>query len=257
MPRQARGKSSTKIYHIMLRGINRQSIFEDEEDNEKFLQILADCKVVCGFEIYAYCLMGNHVHLLLKVGKEELQQIFKRVGARYVYWFNWKYRRSGHLFQDRFKSEPVEEDEYFVTVLRYIHQNPLKAQICPTLDEYKWSSYNDYINKQGITDTSFALEFIGAEKFIAFMNESADDSCLEMEVIRQRLTDEELKQKIIEEFKIQPMLIQNEPRDKMVDILKDILQYEGVSTRQLSRVTGIPTNIIWRIYEANEPSPCF
>ena len=108
MPRTARKKSSTGIYHVMLRGINRQSIFEDDEDNEKFLQTIKDCKDVSEFELYGYCLMGNHVHLLLKEGKESLELVFKRIGARYVFWYNWKYRRCGHLFQDRFKSEAVE-----------------------------------------------------------------------------------------------------------------------------------------------------
>ena len=73
--------------------------------------------------------MSNHIHLLLKEGEEDLGTLFKRIGASYVYWYNWKYNRTGHLFQDHFKSEPVEDDTYLLTVLRYIHQNPLKAGI--------------------------------------------------------------------------------------------------------------------------------
>ena len=85
MPRQARKKSERGIYHIMLREINKQTIFEDDEDNFKFLEVLKDWKAVSGYEIYAYCLMGNHVHLLIKTDKEELNQIFRRIGSRYVY----------------------------------------------------------------------------------------------------------------------------------------------------------------------------
>lgn len=88
MPRQARRQSESGIYHIMLRGINQQQIFEDEEDNQKFVEVLKDCKLISGFKIYAYCLMGNHIHLLLKAENESLEQIFKRIGARYVYWYN-------------------------------------------------------------------------------------------------------------------------------------------------------------------------
>ena len=247
MPRTARERSSTGIYHIMLRGINRQSIFEDEEDNEKFLQTLVECKLVCGFKIYGYCLMGNHVHLLLKVGKEELGQIFKRIGSRYVYWYNWKHRRSGHLFQDRFKSEAVEDDNHFLTALRYIHQNPIKAGLCEKLDTYKWSSYHEYIEGKGITDIDFAFGIIEKNKFAKFMNETNKDSCLEIENVKIRLTDEELKDKIFKEFKIKSNMIQNEDRDKMESILRKILEYEGTSTRQVSRVTGVSTNIIWRL----------
>lgn len=118
MPRQQRKKSSSGIYHVMLRGINQQQIFHDDEDNKKFIKVLADCKAVSEFEIFAYCLMRNHVHILIKEGKEPLDLIFKRIGGRYVYWYNTKYNRVGHLFQDRYKSEPVETDEYFLMVLR-------------------------------------------------------------------------------------------------------------------------------------------
>lgn len=97
----------------MLRGINQQQIFEDNEDFEKLLQVLKDCKAISEYKIFAYCLMGNHVHLVIKEGKEPIEQIMKRIATRFVYWYNVKYQRVGHLFQDRFKSEPVENNEYF------------------------------------------------------------------------------------------------------------------------------------------------
>ena len=123
-------KSETGIYHVMLHGINQQQIYEEAEDYWKFVEILNNCQAVSGFKLYAYCLMNNHAHILLKTEQESLEQIFKRIGGRYVYWYNTKYRRNGHLFQDRFKSEPVENNEYFLTALRYIHQNPIKSGIC-------------------------------------------------------------------------------------------------------------------------------
>ena len=154
----------------MLRGINKQTIFEDDEDNEKFLQVIKDCKATSGFELYGYCLMGNHAHLLLKETPETLGQIVKRIASRYVWWFNWKYLRCGHLYQDRFKSEAVEDDPYFAVVLRYIHQNPMKAGICESIGDYKWSSYNEYIRKSRIIDCDLALGIIGKEDFGKFMN---------------------------------------------------------------------------------------
>ena len=154
MPRTPRLKSQSGIYHIMLRGINQQIIFEDDEDYIKFIDTLKSYKAISGYEVFAYCLMSNHVHILLKVGKEDLDVIMKRIAGSYVYWYNWKYYRKGHLFQDRFKSEPIDDNEYFFTVLRYIHRNPLKAGITEKIDEYKYCSYNEYIinerNKKGI-----------------------------------------------------------------------------------------------------------
>ncbi len=129
MPRRTIHKSNTGIYHVILRGLNKQRIFEDDEDFEKFLKTLETNNESSGYVIYAYCLMTNHIHLLMKEGAEDLGTVFKRVGATYVYWYNWKYSRRGHLFQDRYKSEAVETNAYFLTVLRYIHQNPIKAGI--------------------------------------------------------------------------------------------------------------------------------
>ena len=91
--------------------------------------------------------MTNHVHLLIKERNEDLGIVFRRIGAKYVYWYNHKYKRRGYLFQDRYKSEAVESDEYLLTVLRYIHQNPVKAGISKNVRSYPWSSYNEYITK--------------------------------------------------------------------------------------------------------------
>ena len=129
MPRQARKKSKSNIYHSILRGINWQIIFEDSEDYTRFIETLDRYKAVSGHKVFAYCLMSNHIHILIKEEKEEPDLIMKRIACNYVYWYNSKYYRNGHLFQDRFRSEPVETDEYFLTVLRYIHQNPIKAKL--------------------------------------------------------------------------------------------------------------------------------
>ena len=168
MPRQARKKSGSGIYHIMLRGINRQQIFEDAEDRERFLETIENYKELCGYTIYAYCLMGNHVHILMREGKEDLTQVFKRIAGSYVYWYNWKYHRSGHLFQDRYKSEPVEDDSYFLTVLRYIHQNPVKAKICKTAELLQFRFFVAYVilsHPKTIIDIVYYLRYkFGTQK---------------------------------------------------------------------------------------------
>ena len=113
----------------MLRGVNRQTIFEDDQDCIKFIQILQKCKEKSGFELYGYCLMNNHVHLLLREVNESISLVMERICSSFVYWYNWKYDRLGHLFQERYRSEVVEIEAYLITVLRYIHQNPIKAGI--------------------------------------------------------------------------------------------------------------------------------
>ena len=244
MPRQARRKSESGIYHIMLRGINQQQIFEDEEDSFRFLETLSKYKEQCGYEIYAYCLMGNHVHILLKEGKENLTLVLKRIAGSYVYWYNWKYRRSGHLFQDRFKSEPVEDDAYFLTVIRYIHQNPIKAGICKNLDGYKFSSYGEYTNNATLIDIDFCLGIINKEQFIEFNNEFSDDVCLDISDNDFRLTDDEAlkiiwkicKCKTVSDFQRLDKIKRNYFIGK--------LYKQGLSIRQISRLTGLSRKIV-------------
>ena len=98
------------------------------EDFKKYIEILFLYRQECHFELYAYCLMSNHVHLLLKTTDVPLDAIFRRINTFYASWFNMKYQRCGHLQQDRFHSEPVEDKQYFLNVIRYIHRNPLKAE---------------------------------------------------------------------------------------------------------------------------------
>lgn len=147
MARSLRKKSSTGIYHVMLRGINGQPIFDEEEDRYRLLSTFYRYKRVSGFQLFAYCFMENHIHLLIQENEETISQVVKRVSASYVYWYNRKYERSGYLFQGRFLSEVVENDSYFLTVLRYIHQNPVKAGLQKRVEDYQWTSYHCYLEQ--------------------------------------------------------------------------------------------------------------
>lgn len=148
MAKKLRRKSSTGIYHIILRGINKQVIFHDELDYRKFLEVLQDVKTISGFGIHAYCIMNNHVHILIEEKEEPLSTIMQRIGSRYVYWYNHRYDRVGHLFQGRYRSQPVNDAKYLFTVLRYIHQNPVKARIRAHCSDYRWSSYREYLYRK-------------------------------------------------------------------------------------------------------------
>ncbi len=252
MPRRAREKSNTGIYHVMVRGINKQVIFNDEKDKHNFVSALKRYKKICGYEIYGYCLMSNHVHLLLREGKETIGQAMKRIGASYVYWYNLKYDRCGHLFQDRFKSENIEDDKYLMAVLRYIHQNPLKAGMVEDLAAYKWSSYNEYLRQKPIfTDTQFFLNLFNPEPkkavkmFIDFMSLENQDIFLEDETKRTKmLTDADAKaliKKITGSNNIQVLQTMNKnDRDSMIRKLRA----EHISIRQIGRLTGVGRRII-------------
>lgn len=252
MSRKAREKSNTGIYHIILRGINRQIIFEDHEDYKKFIQTIKDYKEISGYEIYAYCLMSNHIHLLMKEGEEDLGIVFRRIGAKYVYWYNCKYTRSGHLFQDRYKSEAVENDKYFMTVLRYIHQNPIKSGIENDIGKYPWSSYSQYLGKSGICDTKYALSLFTDEEeraislFQKFNKEENKDKCLDYEETA-RINDIEAAKIIMEVAGVENTSeVQNFEKEKRNIIIKQ-LKKARLSIRQIARLTGISFGVIRRI----------
>ena len=249
MPRQARKKCESRIYHVMLRGINQQLIFQDEDDSRKFLDVLREYKEVCGYELHAYCLMGNHLHLLIKEQNEPLAQVFRRICGRYVYWYNNKYQRIGHLFQDRYKSEPVENNSYYLTVIRYIHQNPIKAGLCDKVGDYPFSSYNEYVNddKNKIINTDLMFEIINKVGFVEYNNEKNDDKCLDIIEKHFGINDEEAKKIIRRTTKCENVsefqLLEFKVRDKYIFKLKE----KGLSIRQISRLTGISKGIVERV----------
>jgi REP element-mobilizing transposase RayT len=247
MPRNARVRSKSKIYHVIVRGVNRQDIFSDDVDREKFLQILYECKELSGFELYGYCLMTNHVHLLIKEGAETVSQIMRRIGTRYVQFFNWKHNRIGHLFQDRFKSEAVTDDRYFLTVLRYIHHNPLQAGMVKRLNKYGWSSFSDYTHNGGITDTDFGRSLLQGIDIEEYMSEDSNDKCLDMDEKVRHITDDELRNVIMERYHLRPLQIAELLAEQRNEILRTILDNEHANTRQLARVTGISNNTIWKL----------
>lgn len=229
----------------MLRGINQQQIFEDTEDYEKFLQILRECKEISKFKLYAYCIMGNHLHLLVQEDSEPIEQIMKRIATRFVYWYNIKYMRTGHLFQDRFKSEPVEDNAYFLTVLRYIHQSPVKSGICKKVNAYEYSSYNDFFKYSEIIDSEFVFSMIPKENFETFNNQTSFEKCLDIEdktVIK--VTDEQAK-KIIEKHSHCKNLTEFQ---KLSETLKEkyITKFhsKGMSIRQIARLCGESKGVV-------------
>ncbi|WNF36660.1 transposase [Bacillaceae bacterium IKA-2] len=252
MPRKARKKSSSGIYHIMLRGINRQLIFEDDEDKSRFLETLKKYKEISKYQLYSYCLMDNHIHLLLKESEEGVSEIIKRISSSYVYWYNLKYERCGHLFQDRFKSENVENSAYFLTVLRYIHQNPIKAGLEKTIFESKWTSIDEYIGKMKIVDIDFGLNLLSADRsqaiklFIEYMPQTNDDQCLD-DMVKVTRSDSEVLQHLYKlgiTNKSQLQQMDKKNRDATLIMLKKL---NGVTVKQLSRITGISKSTIYRL----------
>jgi REP element-mobilizing transposase RayT len=164
MPRKPRTFSSTGIYHIILRSVNQRIIFEEDSDYHKFLFVLRECTKKYDVLVYAYCLMDNHVHLLMKIPPDNMSAFFQSLGTRFVRWYNNKYMRIGHLFQDRYYSVAIEDDRAFLSVIAYIHNNPIKANICSFCSQYRWSSFNAYYGENtSFIDVSLAYNIAGSK----------------------------------------------------------------------------------------------
>ncbi|MDI6813796.1 MAG: transposase [Desulfitobacteriaceae bacterium] len=259
MPRKAREKSNTGIYHIILRGTNRQEIFHEDEDNIMFLETLEKYSRDSGTNVYGWCLMSNHVHLLLGEGSEELSITMKRIEVSFVWYYNWKYKTTGHLFQDRFKSESVESDEYLLTVIRYIHQNPVEAGLVKQVEDWKWSSCHAYYGKNSypanLLESNLVLGMFSVDnkhtaisRFINF-TESASaskDKCLDDE-IKIRITDEDARQAIMRHVEgIEIAQVKSLPKAERDEVFRKIKGIRGVTQRQAARILGVSSSLIFK-----------
>lgn len=242
--------SISNIYHVVIRGADRQYIFEEPHDYRKYLDILRYYKEECCFEIYAYCLMNNHIHLLIYTPITPLETIFRRINTSYAVWFNMKYNRTGFLQQGRYYSEPVDDLRYLLTVVRYIHQNPVKAGLEPLPGaSYPWSSIHSYIhNDNSFVNTLFIIDqFGGKDNFHALHNEPIDSECLDIDKIKRRLPDDVAKQIILEETGCST--VTDFQGLSLIERKKYLvrLHEKGISIRQLNRLTGVSKGIIARI----------
>ena len=245
MPRSPRKLSESSYYHIVVRGTGKQIIFEDDEDNERFLSTLQRYRRELGYQLVAYCLMENHAHLLICDPEKRLPLIMKKVEVSYASYFNRKYERTGHLFQDRYRSEAIETDAYLLCVIRYIHNNPQKAGIARAA-EYRWSSYNAYLKPTGDIDNAAALEILAEwGGFERLMQQHAEDRCLDIEE-RRTLRDEEAKRRIHELLGLksgtQLQQLGKAERNAALRRLRD----SGMTIQQIERLTGINRGVIQR-----------
>ncbi|MBT9153211.1 MAG: hypothetical protein DDT35_01440 [Firmicutes bacterium] len=250
MPRAARVRAESGVYHVMVRGINKQKIFLHAHDKARYLDALWRAKEGSKCSIYAYCLMSNHVHLLLSEGDETIGEVMKRIGSSYALGFNQKYERIGHLFQDRFMSEPVETDDYMLAALRYIHQNPVKAGMVTACDEYMWSSYIAYtLNKEcpvGLTDVDLVLGLVGGVKEFRDFHQAEgmyrfeyDDGVRASDAAVLVLLDSLLAG-------VSPSALQTMDEDNRDRTIRGLKNLTGASERQIARLCGLPRHVVHR-----------
>ena len=261
MPRQARKESKTGYYHVIQRGAGKQVLFEDRNDYERYLGKLSECKEELDFKLCAYCLMNNHVHMLIHVDQlQTLSRLMRRLGSSYAGYYNVKYEHVGYVFQDRYLSEPIDDEQYLLACVRYIHNNPVKAGFGER-DEYRWSSYNDYIKGDGgngrqwsfgdgarLVDNERILGmFNSVKQFVKFSQSADDKTFIDVEV---GATTCEVGQQIIRkhfgnEFENTLMVKQLRVAERN-QIIRE-MKAAGMNNHQIELVTGVSRKIVSHI----------
>ncbi len=165
MARKPRIEFEGGFYHVITRGNQRQKVFLEEKDFLKYLEFLGDYKDRYGFWIYAYILMSTHVHLLIETGKVPLSKILQGINQRFTMYYNWRYGTIGHLFQGRYKAILCDKDAYLLSLVKYLHHNPVRASMVRRPEEYRWSSHREYLgkDKNGLVDTELVLRMFSED----------------------------------------------------------------------------------------------
>lgn len=194
MPRKPRIHYEGALYHVIVRGNNRSGVFEANENKEYYLRLIKKYKNKYDFKLYAYCIMDNHVHLLIEVSKIPLSKIMQVLQQVYTQYYNRTYKRTGHVFEQRYKGIICDKDNYLLNLIRYIHMNPVVANMNEGL-KYKWSSHREYLKvKSDIIDLKFSLSLFSANtyerkrRYLEFVEEKETD-----EIESYELTEEDIR----------------------------------------------------------------
>ena len=162
--------SQSNIYHIISRGNNKNFIFRTNKDKKIYLNLVRRMELESQIEVIAWCIMNNHVHLLIRADLADLGKALLKINSNYARYYHHSNETCGHLFEDRFYSEPIETEAYLRNCIRYIHSNPINAEIIDDISKYRWSSYKEYIAPQKTPLISEFIRYFGStcEDFIAF-----------------------------------------------------------------------------------------
>lgn len=256
MARQARQLSESAIYHVMLRGINRDAIFLEDADCRRFIDVLTAVRLASGCAVLAYCLMPNHIHLVLQTTDEPIGTVIKRLGVRYAGWFNRKYARVGHLFQDRFKSIPVEDDAYLVTLLRYVWNNPVEAGLAEHCADYPWSSRRHLGTTWPALDDARLRELVPEQTLSELREEGAPAALWSEEAVRTgrrpRFTDEAARLLLTQASGVSEPAQFNALGALLRRQVVCELRTRGVPYRQIARLTNLSESGVRWLHQAAE-----
>lgn len=264
MSRLPRKYSDTGIYHIMIRGNAKQDIFIGNQDKRKLLKVIFQKRAEELFIIYAYCIMLNHAHLVVQESNESVSKFMKRITTSYASYFNKKYQRVGHVFQDRFKSQVIKDDSYLLSAIRYVHNNPEKAGIS-IKEDYPWSSYQEYFSSNHkLTGIEYILRIFSSDPkesvkmFQEFSNQIEKREFLDIDMNEERDIHRHNVYQFIDHFlqenHVKKVDLNNKLyRQKRNELIQKLIEKSNLSKRSIAEITGINRETVRRV--SKEPSP--
>lgn len=239
MPRIKREKLNSNIFHIMSQGINKEYIFEKEQDKRKYRKLLFLCNNEFNIEIIAYCIMGNHVHLLIKSDKiENMSNFMHQINMQYALYYNKNRNRVGYVFRSRYKSEEINTEKYLINCIHYIHNNPIKAHICKEKSEYLYSSYNSRVEENKLIDKKWKRQYYNTKyenENILFIDTEEEKEQDIKETIENFLKYNKVKMKEI-----------REKEEILIQILKILIE-KKISMRKIEKIFNIDKKKIKRL----------
>lgn len=239
MPRIARKDYKTNYFHIIVQGMNKEWIFKKEKYLKKYRELLLNNKEKYDIKILAYCIMNNHAHILIYCEKiEELSQYMKSVNTSYANYYNTIEERVGHVFRNRYEAEEINSERYLLNCIAYIHNNPVKAGMVRKASDYKYSSYNNYINKTGIiTNTILKLIFGTSTNYLEQYKVIHKEEYSFKDIVEDKRSAKE----IIEEYEKEKNIKIKEIKqsEKYTIELTKRLKEEGLSINKISQIIEI------------------
>ena len=240
--------SNSEIFHVMLRGIGHMDLFYDDNEYSAFLRTMIRYTEELNVPVFVYCLMNNHVHLLIGARTDVMSLLLKKTEVSYAYYFRSRYEHAGHLFQNRYKSEAIENERHFLAALRYILFNPAAAGL-GDWRSYRWSSAAAYLHQKndGLTACDRTWELISRTELLDVTLISENEAAFAEPVFtRRRKSDKEISAMICSLGGLSnPLELQASEMNKRNEVLSEI-KSAGASVRQIERVTGINRNVIQR-----------
>lgn len=247
MSRQARKVYSFGFFHIMVQGLNKMYIFKDSKYKKSYMQIMKRYYTDYDVKNIAYCIMDNHVHLLLYTNDiNQISEYMQKINMVFARYYNEKNKRVGYVFRDRYKSQYIYDRNYLLKCIKYIHMNPVKAKIVNAEEDYQFSSYNDYINKTGyINNEILQMVFMESNKYIKlFYNiKECDYNIIDIEEENDNIKNALLN--YIQEKSVDIEKIKNDK--KLLKDFSESLLKKGYRQKNIAEILSIDNKKICRI----------